>query len=92
MGLRKINTIGIRQANKVMHLSAIAHNLMKYLEFIEKRSKNGAAVFAFKNLVKSNLHDLFLAKLKAFATVTIVRASTYNSINKLFCPYCTQKI
>ncbi|MFH6605137.1 transposase [Maribacter algicola] len=26
MGLRKINTIGIKQANKVMHLSAIAYN------------------------------------------------------------------
>ncbi|MCK0132562.1 transposase, partial [Flavobacteriaceae bacterium F08102] len=31
MGLRKINTIGIKQANKVMHLSAIAYNLKKYL-------------------------------------------------------------
>ncbi|MFH6605072.1 transposase [Maribacter algicola] len=26
MGLRKINTIGLAQANKVMHLSAIAYN------------------------------------------------------------------
>ncbi|WP_340200971.1 transposase [Ascidiimonas sp. W6] len=26
MGLRKINTIGIKQANKVMHLSAMAYN------------------------------------------------------------------
>ncbi|WKX75867.1 hypothetical protein Q5W13_20090 [Zobellia laminariae] len=30
MGRRKINTIGIEQANKVMHLSAIAYNLKKY--------------------------------------------------------------
>ena len=34
MGLQKINTIGIRQANKVMHLSAMAYNLKKYLKFI----------------------------------------------------------
>ncbi|WP_248723305.1 transposase [Seonamhaeicola sp. ML3] len=33
MGLRKINTIGIAQANKVMHLSAMAYNLKKYLKF-----------------------------------------------------------
>ena len=33
MGLRKINTIGLAQANKVMHLSAIAYNLKKYLKF-----------------------------------------------------------
>lgn len=48
MGLRKINTIGIQQANKVMHLSAIAYNLKKYLKFIEKRAKSEAkALFLF---------------------------------------------
>ncbi|UOB19366.1 transposase [Abyssalbus ytuae] len=43
MGLRKVNTIGLRQANKCMHLSAIAYNLKKYLKHIEKHSKSGAA-------------------------------------------------
>ena len=42
MGMRKINTIGLEQANKVMHMAAIAYNLKKYLKFIEKRSKSGA--------------------------------------------------
>lgn len=42
MGLRKINTIGIQQANKVMHLSAIAYNLKKYLKFVSKTVKSGA--------------------------------------------------
>ena len=42
MGMRKINTIGIEQANKVMHLSAMAYNLKKYLKFTEKRVKSGA--------------------------------------------------
>ena len=42
MGLRKINTIGLQQANKVMHLSAIAYNLKKYLKFTQKRAKSGA--------------------------------------------------
>ncbi|GAA3560833.1 hypothetical protein GCM10022395_09440 [Snuella lapsa] len=46
MGLRKVNTIGIRQANKCMQLSAIAYNLKKYLKFIEKHSKSGAASLA----------------------------------------------
>ena len=41
-GLRKINTIGIKQANKVMHLSAIAYNLKKYLKFIKKSVKSDA--------------------------------------------------
>ncbi|NCP60994.1 MAG: transposase [Flavobacteriales bacterium] len=42
MGLRKINTIGIRQANKVMHLSTMAYNLKKYLKFISKTVESNA--------------------------------------------------
>ncbi len=42
MGLRKINTIGIKQANKVMKMAAIAYNLKKYLKFIEKKAKSMA--------------------------------------------------
>ena len=41
MGLRKINTIGIYQANKVMRLSSIAYNLKKYLKFTHKKVKSG---------------------------------------------------
>ncbi|WP_235841737.1 IS1182 family transposase, partial [Confluentibacter sediminis] len=43
MGLRKVNTIGIGQANKCMQLSAIAYNIKKYMKFTEKHSKSGAA-------------------------------------------------
>ncbi len=46
-GLRKINTIGIQQANKVMHMAATAYNLKKYLRFIEKRVKTMAGAIAF---------------------------------------------
>ena len=42
MGLRKINTIGIQQANKVMHLPAIAYNLKKYLKFTNKVVRSDA--------------------------------------------------
>lgn len=42
MGLRKINTVGIQQANKVMHLSAIAYNLKKYLKFTSKVVRSDA--------------------------------------------------
>lgn len=43
MGLNKVNTIGIRKANKCMQLLAIAYNLKKDLRFIDKHSKSGAA-------------------------------------------------
>ncbi len=59
MGLRKINTIGIEQANKVMQLSAIAYNLRKYLKFERKRSKSGAGQLAFASLARSIHQHLF---------------------------------
>ena len=59
MGLRKINTIGIKQANKVMHLSAIAYILKKYLKFEQGRAKSGAGVLALAALVKRTLDCLF---------------------------------
>lgn len=36
LGMRKVNTIGIQQANKVMLLAAMAYNLKKYLKFTTK--------------------------------------------------------
>lgn len=35
LGMGKVNTLGLKQANKCMHLSAIAYNLKKYLKFIK---------------------------------------------------------
>lgn len=53
MGLGKVNTIGLKQANKCMQLSAIAYNLKKYLKFTQKRVKSGAGMldllFVLKN-------------------------------------------
>ena len=64
MGLRKINTIGLEQANKVMHLSAISYNLKKYLKFVQKRSKSGVGQLALAALVKSAVQFLFGAPVK----------------------------
>ena len=36
MALRKVNTLGIRNANKCMLMAAIAYNLKKYWKFIKK--------------------------------------------------------
>jgi hypothetical protein len=36
LGMRKINTLGIRQANKNMLMAAVAYNLKKYLKFERK--------------------------------------------------------
>lgn len=65
MGLRKINTIGIRQANKVMHLSAIAYNLKKYLKFDNKRVKSGAENLVFCFSPRTLLQECIGAFLKS---------------------------
>ncbi|XLS30107.1 IS1182 family transposase [Flavobacteriaceae bacterium M23B6Z8] len=64
MGLRKINTIGIRQANKCMQLSAIAYNLKKYLKFTQNKVKSGARSLHFVQIIKSWLKDFFWLHLK----------------------------
>ena len=53
MGLRKINTLGIKQANKVIHVSAMAYNLKKYLKFTKKTIKSKAKAINTLFLIKS---------------------------------------
>jgi hypothetical protein len=43
MGLRKVNTKGIKQAQKVMLMSAVAYNIKKYLKFTQKLAQSGVA-------------------------------------------------
>ena len=64
MGLRKTNTLGLVQANKMMHLSAIAYNLKEYLKFAQKRSKSGVGMLALAVLLKSAVEFLFGASVR----------------------------
>jgi len=57
MGMRKINTRGLSQANKVMHMAAIAYNLKKYLKF----TKNHREIVA-KSATKHLLEQLRLIR------------------------------
>ena len=56
MGMGKVNTLGLAQANKCMHLSAMAYNLKKYLKFIQKRTKSGAEGLVLFFRPKMSLH------------------------------------
>lgn len=56
MGLRKINTIGINGANNVMHLSAIAYNLKKYLKFTSKVVTSDVKALALSIIEKKKLY------------------------------------
>jgi len=66
MGLRKVNTIGIEQANKVMHLSAMAYNLKKYLKLITKTVKSDAKAACHFVLQLKSLISLHLRPLATF--------------------------
>ena len=72
MGLRKINTIGIAQANKVMHLSAMAYNLKKYLKFTQKRAKSEAGMLALINFIKMACREANRLLLRVFKNPEIV--------------------
>lgn len=62
-GLRKVNTIGIKQANKAMLMSATAYNLKKYLKFIQKTANSKAKAVNTSVLTKINLQmNLYFAK------------------------------
>lgn len=54
-GMRKINTIGLKQANKVMLMAGTAYNLKKYLKFVEKKSASNVEG------VKASIELLFAA-------------------------------
>jgi hypothetical protein len=60
MGLRKINTLGVKQANKVMHLAAIAYNLKKYLKFITKTAKSEAKSLALVLFKRKSLFGNYI--------------------------------
>jgi hypothetical protein len=51
MGLSKINTIGLKQANKVMIMAGIAYNLKKYLKYKENYAEC---------MTKSIRHTIFM--------------------------------
>ena len=66
MGLRKINTIGLKQANKVMQMAAMAYNLKKYLKFTQKRVKSGAGMLALSFCLKKSVYKLEKLFLRHF--------------------------
>lgn len=65
MGMRKVNTIGIEQANKVMHMAAIAYNLKKYLKFTQKLVKSKAKRLALTQHPINMLLELLNSNLSS---------------------------
>lgn len=71
MGMRKVNTIGIKQANKVMIMAAMAYNLKKYLKFTQDKVVSHLKTvetdhFCSINQLKSILLQFKLSKFYQF--------------------------
>src|SRR5690606_20178747 len=74
MGLRKVNTIGVKQANKCMHPSATAYNLEKHLKFTPEHAKSGAGMLTFIKALKNigyQLNSILFRPSKKMTIVTI---------------------
>ena len=73
-GMRKMNTIGIRQANKNMLMAATAYNLKKYLSFDRK------IVERIAKKAENLCDDLFLTicrKLSRYKALKILKPNSY---------------
>ncbi len=79
MGLRKINTIGIEQANKVMHLSAMAYNLKKYLKFITNTVKSDGKSLAINIYQIIIIILVKIRRFKAFEICGIMEISIHKT-------------
>ena len=61
MGLRKVFTKGIKQAQKKMFMSAIAYNLKKYLKFTQKLAESKSQTQeAILSVFKSSILPWFI--------------------------------
>jgi hypothetical protein len=58
LSMRRVNTRGIRQANKCMLMAAVAYNLKKLMKFSEQKRKT--AVMRMKKAEKSLCSLLFI--------------------------------
>lgn len=65
LGLRKINTLGLQQANKVVHMAACAYNLKKLLKYSIKKTEIPVMTH-FDNLL--TIYGLFLVLLSSYFT------------------------
>lgn len=76
MGMRKMNTIGIRQANKNMLMAAVAYNLKKYLKFDHKTVNNmvrEAKIRGFEIFTEIRVILSMMRRLNFFRTIFLIR-------------------
>lgn len=70
MNMKRVNTRGIKQANKHVLMAALSYNLQKYLKFLRKNAhENTAALCKASQQVKKTLQSLILMLKSAFLNI-----------------------
>jgi hypothetical protein len=71
LGMRRVNTRGIEQANKCMLMAAIAYNLKKLLKFTARKVQTNVEV------MQVNRHTLFFKKISLTKSIYFLFAPLY---------------
>jgi heterodisulfide reductase subunit B len=71
LGMRRVNTRGIAQANKCMLMAAIAYNLKKFLKFTARKVQTNVQA------MQVNLQALFLSKISLNKPLYFLSAPLY---------------
>ena len=69
--MKRVNTRGIKQANKHVLMAALTYNLKKYMKFIAKKTKTKAGVVAtMKGKIQTSLKTTFYGLKIAFLSTS----------------------
>ncbi len=72
--MKRVNTRGIKQANKHVLMAALTYNLKKYLKFITKKTKTKAGVVAeIQTKVPTSLKTAFYDLKNAFLNTLFLK-------------------
>ena len=67
LGIEKLNTLGIKQANKCTQLSATVYNLKKYLKYVKNEPESIGGLLAFIKSTKNYLISVQILSFKPLA-------------------------
>jgi transposase len=78
--MKRVNTRGIKQANKHVLMAALTYNLKKYLKFIAKKPKSQAGIVSQKvREVQSALKSLFCELKREYLPFLIFSGSNFEA-------------
>ena len=79
LNMKRVNTRGIKQANKHVLMAAMTYNLKKYLKFIAKKPKSQAQVVSInQGKVNTSLKVTFLKLKQTFLRLLFLNNNLFN--------------